>query len=130
MHGTMTNEKTFLKIYRMSKYNQHKTAWDKLEGLTSGGTLAIFSEKSGPVRRMQVKKQENCAGELTTSHCIIHQETLLNSLKMEHVMSTVTQTVNFIRAMGLNHKQFQSFLREIDSEFADIPYHPEVRWLS
>lgn len=45
-------------------------------------------------------------------------------------MSTVTQTVNFIRAKGLNHRQFQSFLREIDSAFTDIPYHTEVRWLS
>lgn len=45
-------------------------------------------------------------------------------------MSTVTQTVNFIRAKEFNHRQFQSFLRKIDSEFADIPYHTEVRWLS
>uniref|UniRef100_A0A0L8FLU3 Uncharacterized protein n=1 Tax=Octopus bimaculoides TaxID=37653 RepID=A0A0L8FLU3_OCTBM len=47
----------------------------------------------------------------------------------KHVMSTVTQTVNFIQAERLNH-QFQSFLWEIHSEFGDMPYHTEVQWLS
>lgn len=45
-------------------------------------------------------------------------------------MNTVTQTVNFIRAPGLNHRQFQSFLLEIDSKFGNMPYHMEVWWLS
>lgn len=76
-------------------------------------------------------QEESCTGELTAYHCIIHQEALCGKvLKMEHVTSTVTQTVNFTRAKGLNHRQFQSFMQEINSEFADIPYHTEVRWLS
>ncbi|XP_053541156.1 general transcription factor II-I repeat domain-containing protein 2B-like [Ictalurus punctatus] len=89
-------------------------------------------KKSGLVGRMRLKMQEeNCTGELTANHCIIHQESLCGKvLKMEHVMSTVTQTVNFIRAKGLNPRQFQSFMREIDSKFGDLPYHTEVRWLS
>lgn len=62
---------------------------------------------------------------------IIHQETLCGKvLKIEHVVSTVTRTVNFIRAKALNHCKFQSFMWEIDSEFADNSYHTEVRWLS
>ena len=41
------------------------------------------------------------------------------------------ETVNFIRAKGLNHRQFQSFfVQEIDSEFVDMAYHPEVLWRS
>uniref|UniRef100_A0A669FB93 DUF4371 domain-containing protein n=1 Tax=Oreochromis niloticus TaxID=8128 RepID=A0A669FB93_ORENI len=31
---------------------------------------------------------------------------------------------------SLNHRQVQSFMWEIDSEFADIPHHTEVCWLS
>uniref|UniRef100_A0A0L8GEV5 DUF4371 domain-containing protein n=1 Tax=Octopus bimaculoides TaxID=37653 RepID=A0A0L8GEV5_OCTBM len=96
------------------------------------GAPAMCGNKRGLVGRIRLKMQvENCAGELTTYHCIIHRETLCSkAFKIRHVTSTVTQTVNFMRVKGLNHRQFQSFLREIHSEFADVPYHLEVRWLS
>ncbi|XP_066941420.1 general transcription factor II-I repeat domain-containing protein 2B-like [Macrobrachium rosenbergii] len=48
---------------------------------------------------------------------------------MDHVMSVVVQTVNFIRARGLNHRQFDCFLSGNDIP-AGLPYHTEVRWLS
>lgn len=59
----------------------------------------MCGDKIGLVGRMQLKMQkENCTGELTAYHCIINQETLCGKvLEMEHVMSTVTQTVNLIR---------------------------------
>lgn len=57
-------------------------------------------------------------------HCIIHQKSLCGkALKMEHVMSTITCAVNFIRAKGLNHRQFKAFLTELESEHVDLPYH-------
>ena len=37
-------------------------------------------------------------------------------------MTTVTRVVNFIRAKGLNHGQFEFFL-ECGLEYADVPYH-------
>ena len=51
------------------------------------------------------------------------------ALKMEHAMSTITRVVNLVRAKGLNHRQFKSFLEEIGLEYRDVPYHTEVRWL-
>uniref|UniRef100_A0A3B4G7C8 SPIN-DOC-like zinc-finger domain-containing protein n=1 Tax=Pundamilia nyererei TaxID=303518 RepID=A0A3B4G7C8_9CICH len=108
-----------------------KLPWDKLVGLTTDGAPVLCGEKSGLVGRIRVKMQENCTSELTAYHCIIHQERLCGKvLKMGDVMITITQTVNFIRTKGLNHRQFQSFMWEIDSEFDGIPYHTEVRWLS
>uniref|UniRef100_A0A3P9D8L6 SPIN-DOC-like zinc-finger domain-containing protein n=1 Tax=Maylandia zebra TaxID=106582 RepID=A0A3P9D8L6_9CICH len=108
-----------------------KLPWDKLVGLTTDGAPVLCGEKSGLVGRIRVKMQENCTSELTAYHCITHQETLCGKvLKMEDVMITITQTVNFIRTKGLNHRQFQSFMWKIDSEFDGIPYHTEVRWLS
>lgn len=38
--------------------------------------------------------------------------------------------LNFIRARRLNHRQFTSFLEDIKSEYTDLSYYTEVRWLS
>ena len=54
---------------------------------------------------------------------------LCKTQKMDHIMSVVVKTVNFIRARGLNHHQFDTFLRDNDIQ-AGLPYHTEVRWLS
>lgn len=75
--------------------------------------------------------REEDAGELTVYHCIIHQEALSGkALQMKYVMSSIQQVVNCIRAKGLNHRQFKAFLQELGSEYRDVPYHTEVRWLS
>ncbi|XP_047501195.1 general transcription factor II-I repeat domain-containing protein 2-like [Penaeus chinensis] len=44
-------------------------------------------------------------------------------------MEVVVRTVNFIRSRGLNHRQFDSHLREKDHNYG-LPDHTEVRWLS
>jgi len=45
-------------------------------------------------------------------------------------MKVVVSVVNFIRSHGLNHRQFQSSLSEIDARYGDVLHHTEVRWLS
>ncbi|KAI6655604.1 General transcription factor II-I repeat domain-containing protein 2-like [Oopsacas minuta] len=68
---------------------------------------------------------------LVKAHCIIHQENLCpKSLRMQSVMEIVVKTVNFIRARGLNHRQFRKLLDEMDSQYGDLLYYTEVRWLS
>uniref|UniRef100_A0A3B4FC09 DUF4371 domain-containing protein n=1 Tax=Pundamilia nyererei TaxID=303518 RepID=A0A3B4FC09_9CICH len=79
-----------------------KLPWDKLVGLTTDGALVLCGEKKWTINSISLTSSytRKCCGKV---------------LKMEHVMITVMQT---------------SFMWEIDSEFADIPYHTEVRWLS
>ena len=36
--------------------------------------------------------------------------------------------VNSMRAHGLKHKQFQSFLEDIEADFTDVLYHTNVCW--
>ena len=45
-------------------------------------------------------------------------------------MQVVVKTVNFILSRGLNHRQFQELLQEVESDYGDLLYFSEVRWLS
>ena len=49
---------------------------------------------------------------------------------MKHVVDPVVKIVNFIRARGLNHRQFITLLEDCSSDHSDVLYHTAVRWLS
>ena len=129
MHGTTTGKDIFEEVSKC--ITEMSLLWDKLVGLMTNSAPAMCGQKSGLVGRVQEKMRENDAGELTVYHCIIHQETLCGkALQMKHVTSSITRVVNFIRAKGLNHRHLKSFLEEFDSEYRDVIYHTEVRWLN
>ncbi|KAK7891861.1 hypothetical protein WMY93_023824 [Mugilogobius chulae] len=80
---------------------------------------------------MLCEKVKHSGGEAVKMHCIIHQEALCaKTVQLDDVMDTVVKTVNIIRARGLYHREFQAFLADVDSEYGDVLYHSEVRWLS
>lgn len=45
-------------------------------------------------------------------------------------MQIVIKCVTFIRARGLNHRQFQDYLKIMEADSGDVVYFSEVRWLS
>jgi hypothetical protein len=49
---------------------------------------------------------------------------------MTNVVTVVAELVNYIRSKKLNHRQFQQFLSDTDSENGDVLYYTEVRWSS
>ncbi|CAM2112122.1 unnamed protein product [Caretta caretta] len=53
-----------------------------------------------------------------------------NVLDIDHVVRTVVKIVNYIRARGLNHRQFISLLEDTDAKHQDLLYHTNVHWLS
>ena len=100
----------------------------KLCGVTTDGAPSMTGRING-----FTKKFLNAVGEqdVVVSHCIIHQENLCTKvLDFAEVMRNVVQCVNYIRAQGLNHRQFKAFLDELDSEYPDVVYFSAVRWLS
>ena len=52
-------------------------------------------------------------------------------LKLDNVMKTLMEIVNYIRTHALYHRQFKNFIAELDQELpGDLPLHCTVRWLS
>ena len=45
-------------------------------------------------------------------------------------MLVVVSIVNYLRTRKLKHRLFKLFLEEADSEYGDVVYHTDVRWLS
>ena len=76
-------------------------------------------------------KEDNPEQEVIFLHCIIHQEELCKSvMHLDHVVKPVVKVVNYIRARGLQRRQFMKFLEETDADHQDLLYHSNVRWLS
>ena len=103
--------------------------WSKLANVTTDGSPNLTWKNVGLLKRIQDKvKEESPDQDVIFLHCFIHQESLCKSvLKLNHVPNTVVKVVNFIRARGLQHRQF---IKETDEDHQDLLYHSHVRWLS
>jgi len=130
MKGTTTGRDIFQELEAC--IDRSGLPWDKLVSVATDGAPAMCSEKVGVVGLVKAKRSQlSLSGPFTAVHCILHQEALCGkSLQMKDVMSVVVKTVNFIQSRGLNHRQFTSFLSDLDTEYGELLYHTEVRWLS
>lgn len=105
--------------------------WTRAVSLATDGAPSMVGRKAGVVAKFKAKVEALRPEQaLLGFHCILHQDALCSkSLKMNNVMDVVIKTVNFIRARGLNHRQFDTLLNDNDIRHG-LPYHTEVRWLS
>ena len=103
--------------------------WSRAVSLGTDAAPSMVVRKAGVATKFREKEQSANGGQdFWAFHCILHQEALCcKTQKMDHVMIVVVKTVNFIRARGLNHRQFDTFLRDNDIQ-AGLPYHTEVQW--
>uniref|UniRef100_A0A2C9M951 Uncharacterized protein n=1 Tax=Biomphalaria glabrata TaxID=6526 RepID=A0A2C9M951_BIOGL len=75
---------------------------------------------------VEKRYQLRLAGPFAAIHCILHQEALCGkSLQLKNVMDVVVKTMNLLRARGLNHRQFVSFLGDLETEYGELLYHTE-----
>jgi len=100
-------------------------------GITTDGAPSMTGRKKGLVALVKKKLEEEGVEEAIALHCIIHQQALCSKcLKFDNVMSVVVKCINQIRSRGLKHRRFRAFLEEMESEYGDVLYFTEVRWLS
>ena len=98
-----------------------------LVGLCTDGAPAMCGKTKGPMTLLQ----EHIGRKIIINHCIIQRQVLCSKvLKFDHVMLVVVYVVKYLRIRKLNHRLFKSFLKEADSEYGDLVYHTDVRWLS
>ena len=107
-------------------------SWDKLVSVTTDGSPNLKGKHIGLLKKLQDQLHiQNPDQNIIFLHCIIHQHALCKgALGLKNVSDVVTKVVNYIKARGLNHRQFQTFLRDMEAPYADVSYHTKVRWLS
>lgn len=90
--------------------------WSRAVSPTTDGAPSMIGKKAGVMTKFREKVQALNGGDGSwTFHCILHHEALCcKSLKMNHIMQVVVRTVNLIRARGLNHRQFDSLLSDMN----------------
>ena len=106
--------------------------WQKMVSVTTDGCSLLTRKNIGLPKRLNDRVAEvDCTRQLILLHCIIHQKVVCKKvIDMKHVVDPVVKIVNFIRARGLNHRQFITLLEDCDSDHSGVPYHTTVRWLS
>ena len=106
-------------------HNIPNLSLSKLIGLTTDGAASMIGKENGAAALLKKYLQESdFTQDVVTLHCFIHQESLCAQSKtMTHVMDVAVKCVNEIRAKGLKHRLFQSFLLEMNIQYKDLVYH-------
>lgn len=129
MHGTVTGEDIFK--YVEKTLLEYHLEWNKLKCVTIDGGKNISGVKKCLVEQIAKAAEVGGFSKPMFLHCVIHQLALCGKhVDMSCVLKPVVSIVNYIKSHGPNHHHFHEFLKETDSEFADLSYYIAVRWLS
>ncbi len=95
---------------------------NKLVSITTDGAPSMTGSQNGMVSLLRNHLGDH-GKRLLGYHCIIHQEKLCaKELGCERLMKTVSDSINFIRSHGLNHRQFKEFIEHTDAPHSDLIY--------
>uniref|UniRef100_A0A5S6QHL4 Dimer_Tnp_hAT domain-containing protein n=1 Tax=Trichuris muris TaxID=70415 RepID=A0A5S6QHL4_TRIMR len=131
MHGTTRGEDLFERLVLSMK--RFGLTFEKLSGLATDGAPAMVGCQKGLIAfvKKELSRLSRDPSDLIICHCIIHQESLcVQSLRLNNVMSTAVSCINFVKSRNFNSRQFKQLLNDLQSEYGDLVYHCEVRWLS
>ncbi|XP_065576307.1 general transcription factor II-I repeat domain-containing protein 2A-like [Artemia franciscana] len=127
-HSTTTGKDIFNEVSKtITEYNLEGK---QVQCVTIDGGKNMSGIKQGFVAQITTACKVGGFSKPIFLYFLIHLQALcLKYVDMSCVMKSVVSVVNVIRSHALNHCQFHNFLKEIDSEFVDLPYYTAVRWL-
>lgn len=101
---------------------------EKLVSVTTDGAPSMIGVHNGLIALLRL---DLTFPKFRSYHCIIHQENLCASrIGYVDVIQSVIKIVNSIRASPLRHRQFREFIEDMNTEFEDVEFYNQVRWLS
>ena len=87
--------------------DKHQLDPSKLRGLTTDGAPSMTGKNNGFSNKL-LEALDLKSTDVVVYHCIIHQENLCcKVLDFTCIMKNVVNCLNFIRARGLNHREFK-----------------------
>ena len=99
----------------------------KLCGLATDGATSMIGRINGFTKAFMDTVGSR---DVVVNHCIIQQENLCtNVLAFSEVIKSVVQHLDYIRARGLNRRQFKAFLEYLHCDYPDVVYFSSVHWL-
>ena len=131
MHETTRGEDLFQKL--LQALNKFNLPLDKLCGVATDGTPTMVGKHKGVVSllKKEMDSREIRHDRLVFFHCIVHQQSLCaKSVKFNHVVSVVTDCINFNNKRDLNNSIFKQILKNSDADYDDLLYFCAVRWMS
>lgn len=102
-----------------------------ISGIVTNGILLMVARGTCKINMRWCNYAPNL--HLIRYHCRGHQENVClctSALKMDSIHTNHNQHREFCGGQGLNHHQFQEFLRSVDAEYCytDIIYFLKVKW--
>ncbi|UYV64181.1 ZBED8 [Cordylochernes scorpioides] len=107
------------------KYNLR---WENCVSVCTDGAPAMKGSRKGLIAHV-IKKNPN----IKFVHCMIHREMLVSKSVPPILVTTldeVVKVVNYIKSNALRSRIFSTFCEAMDSDYKNLLFHPEVRWLS
>ncbi|XP_026475998.1 general transcription factor II-I repeat domain-containing protein 2B-like [Ctenocephalides felis] len=127
MRGATTGKDLYEKL--KSVLENFSISLKKIVSVSTDGAPAMSSMNVAGRLFQDIK--DATGEEIFINHCMIHQESLCaKKLTLPHVTIPVIKLINFIKSRGLNHREFKEFLNNLESEYGDVIFNTEVRWLS
>ena len=118
-----------LKEAKMAAIEKANLSIAKLTTIITDGAPAMIGSVNGLVG---LCKADQTFPEFWSFHCIIHREQLVSkSLRLDNIMKTLMEILNYIRTHALHHRQLKNLIAELDQGLpGDLALHCTKRWLS